>query len=81
MTPLGIEALGTLPVSAMVLCYAAEDRGSVIVFGFALACLGSSVYAGLIGSWPFMLVEFLWSIIAFRRWRRVAGMAARASPA
>ena len=70
MTPLGVEVFGTFAVATMLLCYAAEDFAPGFVLGFASACLASSVYAALIGSWPFMAIELLWSVVALRRWHR-----------
>ena len=69
MSATQIEILGTLAVGAMLICYAAEARDPRFTLGFAGACLASSIYAGLIGSWPFMLIEFIWSGVAFQRWR------------
>ena len=71
MSAIQIEVLGMLAVSTMMLCYAVEDRDPRFILGFAFACLASSVYAALIGSWPFMMIEIIWSGIAFRRWRNV----------
>ncbi len=71
MTMLPVEYFGTLAVSGMAICYAGEHRDPRFILGFALACLASSTYAGLIGSWPFMVVEFLWAGLALRRWDRV----------
>jgi hypothetical protein len=70
MTATLIEIFGTLAVSTMVICYAVEGRGPRFVLGFALACLASSIYAALIGSMPFMLIETIWAGLAFRRWQR-----------
>ncbi len=71
MAMLPVEYFGTLAVSAMAICYAVEHRDPRFILGFAVACLASSTYAGLIGSWPFMGVEFLWAGLALRRWDRV----------
>jgi len=38
------------------------------VLVFALASMGASAYAVAIESWPFALVEGVWSVIALRRW-------------
>ena len=62
-----IEWLGTVAVSGMALCYAIEDRSVWCVFGFAGFCALASVYAFWIGSWPFFVVEGLWSLLALRR--------------
>ena len=61
---------GSLAVGAMLLTYWLEERGSVFVLGFALACAASSVYGWLAGTYPFGVIEAIWAGIAFRRWRR-----------
>ena len=66
------EVFGFASVSAMVLFYAIESRSTVYVLEFAGSCLSAAAYAVLIGSWPFALVESLWSVVAFLRWRRLA---------
>ena len=63
-----IQAFGTVAVSTMAIAYALEGRSRSFVLIFAVACLASSVYAGLISAWPFAVIEFFWAGIAIRRW-------------
>ncbi len=65
-----IEVFGLLAVTAMMICYALEQRSSLFILLFAAACLAASAYATLIRSWPFAAVECMWALIAFRRWLR-----------
>ncbi len=65
------EFFGICAVGAMALMYALEEGSHLFVLGFAAACLAASLYAVLIQSWPFAVVEALWAIIAVRRWWRV----------
>ena len=74
-----VEIYGAVAVSAMVLCYALEDRGAWWVLAFAGACLASSSYAMLIRSWPFAGVELVWAAIALRRWQSVTRASRRFS--
>ena len=67
-----LTVFGALSVSMMLLFYYLEDRGSGFVLAFALACITSSVYGFLQGVWPFGVLEAVWSVVAFRRWRRRA---------
>ena len=67
----GLTWFGLFAVSAMLLCYALEDRSPWWVLGFAAACLLGSVYGFLQGAWPFGVVEGIWSIVALRRWRTI----------
>jgi hypothetical protein len=71
-----LAAFGLFAVSAMLICYALEDRSPWFVLAFAVACAMGSAYGFLQGAWPFGLVEAVWTIVALRRWTR-----ARASPA
>jgi hypothetical protein len=66
------EVFGVLAVTTMVVMYALEKRSHFFVLGFAGACAAASLYAVLIHSWPFAVVEAVWSVIALRRWLRVA---------
>jgi hypothetical protein len=66
MTSLTI--FGLFAVTAMLVCYALEDRSRWFILAFAGACLLGSVYGFLQGAWPFGLVEAVWSVVAIRRW-------------
>ena len=63
-----LTMFGLFSVTAMLVCYALEDR-SCFVLGFAAACALGSIYGFLQGAWPFGIVEAIWSVIALRRWR------------
>lgn len=62
---------GLLAVTAMLVCYALEDRSPSFVLAFAGACGLGSIYGFLQGAWPFGVVEAIWSLVALRRWRRI----------
>jgi hypothetical protein len=61
---------GLFAVTAMLVCYAMEQRSSWFIFAFAAACALGSAYGFLQGAWPFGLVEAVWSLVALRRWRQ-----------
>jgi hypothetical protein len=63
-----LTAFGLFSVTAMLVCYALERRSTWFIFGFAAACALGSLYGFLQGAWPFGLVEFVWAIVAARRW-------------
>ena len=65
----GLTAFGLFAVTAMVVCYALEDRNPWFIAAFAGACALASVYGFLQGAWPFGMVEAVWTIIALGRWR------------
>ncbi|MEL6205528.1 MAG: hypothetical protein AAFR47_09480 [Pseudomonadota bacterium] len=64
-----VEAFGLLAVCAMVVLYALEGRAPIYTLAFAGACLCAAIYAFLIGSFPFMIAEGVWSVVALRKWR------------
>jgi hypothetical protein len=66
MTSLTI--FGLFAVTAMLVCYALEERSRWFILAFAGACALGSVYGFLQGAWPFGLVEAVWSVVAIRRW-------------
>jgi hypothetical protein len=69
-----VELFGVLAVGSMVVMYALEQRSHAYVLGFAASCAAASIYAVLIHSWPFALVEGLWAVVAVRRWVRVRSL-------
>ena len=68
MAPLTI--FGLFAVTAMLVCYALEQRSTWFILAFAAACGLGSAYGFLQGAWPFGLVEAVWSLVALRRWLR-----------
>ena len=68
MTMDGLTLFGLFAVTAMLVCYALEDRSHWFIFAFAAACALGSAYGFLQGAWPFGLVEAVWAVVALRRW-------------
>ena len=66
MDPLTL--FGLFAVTAMLVCYALENRSRWFILAFAGACALGSVYGFLQGAWPFGLVEAVWAVVAVRRW-------------
>ena len=66
-----LTAFGLFAVTAMLVCYALEDRSPWFVLAFAVACALGSAYGFLQGAWPFGIVEAIWSLVALRRWWRL----------
>lgn len=67
---------GACAVTFMMLMYALERRGPRFVLAFAFGCLLSSSYGFLAGTWPFGVVEAVWSAVALRRFMSLRGGAA-----
>lgn len=62
------EWLGIIAIVVMVGAYALERRHSAFIAIFAIGCIMAAAYAYLIGSYPFLVAEGLWAIIAGKRW-------------
>jgi hypothetical protein len=62
-----LTAFGLFAVTAMLVCYAAEDRSPYFILAFAAACALGSIF--MQGAWPFGVVEAIWSVVAIGRWR------------
>ena len=53
----GLTLFGLFAVTAMLVCYALENRSAWFVLAFAGACALGSLYGFLQGAWPFGVVE------------------------
>ena len=63
-----LTAFGASAVSFMMLMYALE-RHRGFILAFACGCALSSVYGFLAGTWPFGVVEAIWTAVALNRYR------------
>ena len=63
---------GACAVTFMMFMYALESRGRNFILAFAAGCALSSAYGFLSGTWPFGVVELIWSGVAVNRWRGLA---------
>ena len=63
-----LSLFGLFAGTAMLVCYALEERSRWFVLAFAVACALGSIYGFLQGAWPFGLVEAVWAMVALRRW-------------
>ena len=64
-----IEILGIVAISTMVASYALERRSTFFIAAFAAGCALAAVYAYLIDSYPFLIAEGIWAVVAARRWQ------------
>ena len=64
----GLSLFGLGAVSLMLLTYALEDLSPWFILAFAGTCALSSAYGFMAGTWPFGVVEAIWSLVAVRRW-------------
>ena len=66
-----LTTYGATIVTLMMLFYAFESRSRWFTLAFAGACLGSALYGFLAGTWPFGVVESIWSLVALRKWQGI----------
>jgi hypothetical protein len=66
----GLTIFGLFAVTMMLVFYALEARSGFYALPFAVACALGSSYGFLQGSWPFGMVEAIWSLVALTRWVR-----------
>lgn len=66
----GLTAFGLFSVTAMLICYALEQRSHWFIVAFAAACVLGSAYGFLQGAWPFGVVEAIWALVAIGRWMK-----------
>ena len=67
-----LNLFGLLSVTAMVIFYALERRHRAFILAFSASCILGSLYGFLQGAWPFGIVELVWSVIAFIRWKKTS---------
>jgi hypothetical protein len=65
---MALTIYGVLALTFMMSMYALERRGDGFVLAFAVGCALSSAYGFASGTWPFGVVEGIWTVIAVRRW-------------
>jgi hypothetical protein len=63
-----LTIFGAGAVTFMMVMYALEGRDRRFVLAFAAGCALSSGYGFLAGTWPFGIVEAIWSAIALKRY-------------
>jgi hypothetical protein len=69
---MAITVYGICALSFMMLMYALERRSRHFVAAFAIGCALSSSYGFLAGTWPFGVVEAVWTLVALRRYSEAA---------
>lgn len=67
---MGLTIYGVVALTFMMAMYALEGRHRGFVAAFALGCALSSAYGFAAGTWPFGVVEAIWTVVALRRFQR-----------
>jgi hypothetical protein len=65
-----LTVYGATVLTFMMFMYALENRGRHYILLFALGCALSSSYGFFSGAWPFGVIEGIWCLLAFLRYRR-----------
>ncbi|MBI2856180.1 MAG: hypothetical protein HYX93_04970 [Chloroflexi bacterium] len=61
---------GSAAVAVMFLSYWIENRSKWFVLAFAGGSAATSVYSGLVQSYPITVIEALWALVALQRFYR-----------
>jgi hypothetical protein len=75
-----LTLFGVAALSFMMVMYALERRDRRFTLAFACGCLLSSAYAFLAGTWPFGVVEVIWTAVAVYRYRQASFASRFAKP-
>ncbi|MFK7902104.1 MAG: hypothetical protein AB8B49_04595 [Nitratireductor sp.] len=62
------DTLGIIAVSLMVITYALEAKSPIFILLFSFSCALAAFYAYTIGSYPFLIAEGIWALIALKRY-------------
>jgi hypothetical protein len=68
-----LTIFGAIAVTFMMLMYALERRHRAFILAFSCGCALSSTYGFLAGTWPFGVVEAIWTLVAVRRFTTSKG--------
>lgn len=69
MEPLStLNILGAVDLAVMMAFYSLEPKSRIYTLLFGLTCIGSSAYGFLSGTWPFGVIEAVWTLIALRKY-------------
>jgi hypothetical protein len=63
-----LTLFGLVSLSFALMCDAFEERSPWFSFGFAVGCIGGSIYGFLQGAWPFGVVEAIWFFVKMNYW-------------
>jgi hypothetical protein len=64
-----LTAFGATAVTFMMVMYALERRHRRYILAFACGCALSSTYGFLAGTWPFGVLEAIWTLVALNRYQ------------
>jgi hypothetical protein len=64
-----LTIFGVAALTFMMLAYALERHDRRFVLAFAFGCALSSAYGFLAGTWPFGVMEAIWTLLALWRYR------------
>lgn len=64
-----VDYFGIVAISIMVVSYTLEKYNPVFILIFAIGCGLAALYAYFLKSYPFLIAESLWALIALYRWR------------
>ncbi len=66
-----LNIYGSIVLILMMIFYLKEEKSSTFTLLFGIMCIGSSSYGFLAGTWPFGVIEGVWGILAFNKFRKI----------
>jgi hypothetical protein len=68
-----LNAYGSVVLFLMMIFYIKENKSSKYTLLFGIMCIGSSAYGFLAGTWPFGIIEAVWALFSFDKFRKLYG--------
>ena len=62
-----LTIFGSVAVAVMMFSYWLEPRSKWFVLVFAVGCVGTSAYSGLVQAYPITVLEAVWAVVALQR--------------
>ena len=63
-----LNIYGISILTIMMILYSMERKSIIFTLLFGFSCVGTSLYGFMAGTWPFGIIEAIWSLIAFRKY-------------
>ena len=74
-----LDYFGIVAVSIMVVSYSLEKYNPLFILIFSIGCALAALYAYFLKSYPFLIAESLWALVALHRWRKESSAAKQAA--
>jgi hypothetical protein len=66
-----LNAFGSAVLILMMVFYLKESKSPRYTLLFGVMCIGSSAYGFMAGTWPFGVIEAVWAVFSFNKFRKL----------